>query len=164
MPPRKTRRRKVQRRQPLSAPAGATVACWEDDPGDPKSHPPLSPINVPVPNQSAPPLPYKLGGKAPAPQVYQPGTISFVYYANASALRRTADFWGSIVPARTTWHVGKVLHVNIDSGVDLNAFYTRGGGGEAPGLHFFHESVGGRVFFSGESPDVCARRRSVLLD
>ena len=45
--------------------------------------------------------------------------------------------------------------VNIDSGVDLNAFYTRGGGGETPGLHFFHASVGGRVFFSGESPDVC---------
>jgi hypothetical protein len=45
--------------------------------------------------------------------------------------------------------------VEIDTGVDLNAFYTRGGGGESPGLHFFHDSVAGRVYFSGESPDVC---------
>jgi hypothetical protein len=100
-------------------------------------------------------LPYKLRDKAPAPQVYQPGTISFLYYADASALRRTADFWGNIVPAGTTWQVGRVLPVSIDSGVDLNAFYTRGGGGDAPGLHFFHDSVAGRVYFSGESPDVC---------
>jgi len=115
----------------------------------------LSPITVPVPNQSAQPLPYKLAGKAPAAQVYHPGTMNFVYYANASALRRTANFWGGIVPAGTTWHVGKVLPVRIDSGVDLNAFYTRGGGGDSPGLHFFHDSVAGRVYFSGESPDVC---------
>ena len=143
------------RRRPAGTPDGPTVACWEDDPGDPKSQPPLTAIIVPVPNQSAQPLPYKLGGKAPVPQVYPPGIINFVYYATASALRRTADFWGGIVPTGTSWHIGKILPVNIDSGVDLNAFYTRGGGGETPGLHFFHASVGGRVFFSGESPDVC---------
>jgi hypothetical protein len=155
MPSRKPARRKSPRKQPVATPAGTSVACWEDDPGDPKSQPALSPINVPVPNQSAPPLPYKLLGKAPSPQAYQPGTLNFVYYATASALRRTATFWGSIVPAGTHWQVGKVLPVNIDSGVDLNAFYTRGGGGDSPGLHFFHDSVAGRIYFSGESPDVC---------
>ena len=121
------------RKRPPVTPRRATVAFWEDDPGDPKSQPPLSPITGPAPNQSAQPLPYKLGGKAPAPQIYQPGTINFVFYANASALRRTASFWGGIVPARTTWQVGRVLPVHVDSGVDLNAFYTRGGGGESPG-------------------------------
>src|SRR5437879_1170098 len=126
---KKTARPKAVRKRPPATPGGATVAFWEDDPGDPKSQPPLSPITGAAPNQSLKPLPYKLVGKAPAPEVYQPGTINFVYYANASALRRTASFWGGIVPAGTTWQVGKVLPVNIASGVDLNAFYTRGGGG-----------------------------------
>ena len=148
-------RRQAFRRQAVGSPTGILVASWEDDSGDPKSQPPLSPLSVAVPVQSAPPLPYKLSGKAPVPQVYQPGSISFVYYATASALRRTASFWGGVLPAGTKWQVGKVLPVDIDSGVDLNAFYTRGGGGESPGLHFFHASVGGRVYFSGESPDVC---------
>ena len=135
-------RRQAFRRQAVGSPTGILVASWEDDPGDPKSQPPLSPLSVAVPVQSAPPLPYKLSGKAPVPQVYQPGSISFVYYATASALRRTASFWGGVLPAGTKWQVGKVLPVDIDSGVDLNAFYTRGGGGESPGLHFFHASVG----------------------
>lgn len=141
-------------RKPLDPPS-TTIACWEDDPGDPKSQTPPSPITTSVPNQTATPLPYKLTGKAPAAQVYQPGTAPFLYYANAAALRRTADFWGSVAPSGTSWEVGKTLSVFLDSGVDLNAFYTRGGGGDAPGLHFFHASVSGRVFFSGESPDVC---------
>jgi hypothetical protein len=154
MPVKKVARSKVPQKR-VGASAGLPVACWEDDPGDPKSQPPLSPITVAVPNQAAQPMPFKLAGKAPAVQVYQPGTLNFVYYANASALRRTSDFWGGIVPTGTTWQVGKVLPVNINSGVDLNAFYTRGDGGDAPGLHFFHDSVGGHVYFSGESPDVC---------
>jgi hypothetical protein len=158
-------RRTTPRKRLTDTRAGAAVACWEDDPGDPKSQPPLTPITVAVPNQSAQPLPYKLGGKAPAAQVYQPGTSNFLYYANACALRRTADFWAGIVPAGTSWNVGNVLPVNVDSGVDLNAFYTRGGGGDAPGLHFFHDSVGGRVFFSGESPDVaCHEMGHAVLD
>ncbi len=157
---------RTARRKRLGASAPTvSVACWEDDPGDPKSQPPLSPITVPVPNQSAQPLPYKLGGKAPAPQVYQPGSRNFLYFANACALRRTADFWGGIVRAGTSWNVGHILPVNIDSGVDLNAFYTRGGGGDTPGLHFFHDSVAGRVYFSGESPDVaCHEMGHAVLD
>jgi len=153
MPTRRPSHKKPSK-QP-GAPSGVTIACWEDDPGDPKTQPQLAPINTPVPNQAASPLPYKLSGKAPAPQIYQPGTTDFLYYANAAGLRRTADFWGGIVPSGTSWEVGKVLNVFVDSGVDLNAFYTRGDGGDAPGLHFFHQSVSSRVFFSGESPDVC---------
>jgi len=131
------------------------VACWEDDPGDPKSHPQLMPITVPVPNQAAQPLPFKLAGKVPAPAVYAAGTAEFRFYANAAALRRTADFWGKIVPTGTKWEVGATLGVILDDGVDLNAFYTRGDFQDAAGLHFFHEAVKGHTYFSGESPDVC---------
>jgi hypothetical protein len=80
-------------------------------------------------------------------------------------LRRTADFWGSIVPTGSKWQVGKVLLVQLDSDTDLNAFYTRGGGGYSPGLHFFHDAVKGRVYFSGESPDVvCHEMGHAVLD
>src|SRR5215472_888128 len=91
----------------VQAPAkpGKTVACWEDDPGDPKLQPALTPITVSVPNQAAQPYSFKLGGAAPAPAVYAVGTANFRYYATASALRRTADFWGSIVPKGTHWQI-----------------------------------------------------------
>jgi len=122
-------------------------------------------IAVPVPEQAAAPLPFKLKGPAPAPQVYNVGSPGFLYYAAASALRRTANFWGSIVAPKTQWEVGATLPVDVDSGVDLNAFYTRGRGGDTPGLHFFHDSVNGRVFYSGESPDVaCHEMGHAVLD
>src|SRR5262249_40387502 len=132
---------------------GATVACWEDDPGDPNLPQPPAPIQVSAPDPAAAPLPFAIGGRAPPPQTYDPGTANFRFYAAACALRRTADFWGAIVPAGTQWEVGGVLPVDLDSGVDLNAFYTRGGFGDAPGLHFFHDTVLGTTFYSGESPD-----------
>ncbi len=158
--------RKKPRKKPI--PGGAAtkiVACWEDDPGDPKSQPPLAPITVPVPKPSAQPLPFRIAGPAPPPSIYQPGTSAFLYYAAACALRRTANFWGQIVPQGTKWEVGATLPVELDSGVDLNAFYTRGGGGDAPGLHFFHDAVAGRLFFSGESPDVaCHEMGHAVLD
>ena len=67
-------RKKAKPRKPPKPPkptipaGGATVACWEDDPGDPKSQPALAPIHVPVPNQAAKPLPFKIGGTVPAAQ------------------------------------------------------------------------------------------------
>jgi hypothetical protein len=136
-------------------PKGKMVSCWEDDPGDPKQQPALTPITVPAPNQAAKPYPFKITGATPAPATYAPGTPGFRFYANAAALRRTADFWGQVVAAGTKWEVGVTLPVHLDDGVDLNAFYTRGDFQEKPGLHFFHDSVGGRTYFSGESPDVC---------
>jgi hypothetical protein len=140
---------------PKVAKPAALVAVWEDDPGDPKLQPPLTPIQVGAPNQAAQPFAFKLGGSIPPPAIYQAGTTNFRFYATAAALRRTADFWSKIVPSGTTWQVGKVLPVNVDDGVDLNAFYTRGDFQDGPGLHFFHEAVAGRTYFSGESPDIC---------
>ncbi len=149
----------------MSAATPAVVAAWEDDPGDPNSLPPLVAVPLPAPNPAAPPLPFKIGGPVPPLQVYQVGTSNFRFYACATALRRTASFWGAIVPTGTRWRVGKTLPVVLDDGVDLNAFYTRGGFGDAPGLHFFHESVAGRAYFSAESPDVvCHEMGHALLD
>ena len=144
--------------------AASVVACWEDDPGDPKTQPARMPIEVPAPSQSATPLAFKLRGSAPAPKLYPVGTPNFLYYAVASALRRTASFWGGMLPSGTRWQVGAVLAVNVDAGVDLNAFYTRGGL-EPAGLYFFHQAVRGRVFNSGESPDIASHEMGhALLD
>ena len=153
---RSTSRRRSTKARAASPRArrAASVHCWEDDPGDPRSRPMLEPIVVPAPRATAAPYPFAITGTAPAAASYPAGTPQFRYYATACALRRTADFWGGIVPRGTAWEVGTRLPVRLDDGVDLNAFYTRGDDGEAPGLHFFHEAVGGRVFFSGESPDV----------
>jgi hypothetical protein len=141
------------------------VACWEDDPGDPNLTPALQPINVPTPQGAVPPLPFKIKGAQPKPQVYPTGTAEFRYWAAEAGLRRTASFWSMIVPTRTSWQVGRVLPVDLDSGVDLNAFYTRGDGGDAPGLHFFHEMVRDRTYYSGESPDVvCHEMGHAVLD
>jgi hypothetical protein len=148
-----------------TASTAGNVNCWEDDPGDPRHQPPLAPILVATPSQSAAPLPFKISGTTPKPNVFPPGTPNFRFFAAAAALRRTADFWGSILPSGTRWEVGKTLPVILDDGVDLNAFYTRGGFGDKPGLHFFHDSVGGRTFFSGESPDVvCHEMGHAILD
>ena len=69
------------------------------------------------------------------------------------------------MPSGTSWEIGNTLPVDLDSGVDLNAFYTRGDGEDSPGLHFFHDTVKGRVFFSGESPDVaCHEMGHAVLD
>src|SRR5689334_20642277 len=103
----------------------AVVACSDYAPGHPRTQPPLVPITMPTPGQVSM-LPFKITGPAPAPAVFHPGTPPFLYYATTCALARTAAFWSAIVPSGTRWQVGKVLPVELDSGVDLNAFYTRG--------------------------------------
>jgi hypothetical protein len=145
--------------------AAGRVACWEEDPGDPSRAPALSPIVVATPDPAAAPFPFKMAGAPPAAIVARPGTPTFLYYAAAGALRRTADFWGAVLPPGSKWRVGSVLPVDQDAGVDLNAYYTRGGAGDTAGLHFFHARVQDRVYFSGESPDVvCHEMGHAVLD
>jgi len=149
---------------PAKAAQKKLVAAWEDDPGDPNVTPAPAPIQVPAPTLSASPLPSRIKETAPAAKIYQPGTPEFRYYACATALRRGSDFWGGIIPG-LSWQIGKTLPVGLDDGIDLNAFYTRGGFGDTPGLHFFHATVGTRTFFSGESPDVvCHEMGHAILD
>src|SRR6476646_2772685 len=67
-------RRSVRSRpRRAEAPADSVVACWEDDPGDPKSQPPSAPITAPAPQPAAAPLPFKIAGPVPKPVVAEPG-------------------------------------------------------------------------------------------
>jgi hypothetical protein len=135
------------------------ILGWEDDPGSPDT--PETPISERVPSPDTPPLPSKIHGRAPAPRTYQVGTSEFRYWAAADALRRVADFWGAVLPSGTRWHstVGDQLEIALDEGEDFNAYYDR------RGLHFFHGSVGNRIVYSGESPDVvCHEFGHAVLD
>jgi hypothetical protein len=163
-------RRPAPRRQPAKKgggkggpPAsGATILAWEDDPA---SRTPPAPVQRPAPDLRASGLPFAIDGAAPPAQIYQTGTAEFRYWAMAEALRRVADFWSAIVPTGTRWQVGATLPVHRDVGIDLNAFYTRGREGGGPGLNFFHDTVDGVTYFSGESPEVaCHEFGHAVLD
>src|SRR4051794_2905019 len=101
MPKRKSAKKSAPVKTPPAKNANRVVACWEDDPGDPKQVPPPTPLTVEAPNQPPAPSPFKFSGPVPAPAVYTVGTPEFRYDATAAALRRTADFWSGIVPSGT---------------------------------------------------------------
>lgn len=145
------------------APAAATVImAWEDDPA---STPNPTPIQRPVPDLGNARLAIRILGAAPQPRIYPRGTPEFRFWAAAESLRRGADFWANIVPANFRWAVGATLPVRLDQGVDLNAFYSRGGGQFPPGLSFFHDTANGVTCFSAESPEVaCHELGHAVLD
>lgn len=133
--------------------AGGTILAWQDDPmsGMPA-------ITRPVPLLAKAPLKYKFKGAAVKPGVYAQGTAPFRYWTAAEALRRGADFWAPLLSVKH-WQPGAVLPVSLDKGVDLNAYYDR------TELAFFHEAVGGKTIYSGESPDVvCHEMGHACLD
>src|SRR5262245_11384248 len=150
-------RRAPSTRRPASP--APSVLGWEDDPGAPTAG--RHPSSRPVPKLATTPFPIRFGGKAPAAREYPPGSPEFRYWVAAEALRRAADFWGRILPKGTKWHStnGVRLPVELDQGLDLNAFYDR------HGLHFFHDTVKGVTVYSGESPDVaCHELGHAVLD
>src|SRR5262249_49563447 len=105
----------------------------------------------PLPDTEKPPFSTKISEKAPPADHYHVGTAAFRHWACADALRRASDFWGKILGKTHKWNAaikGNVLPVILDEGVDLNAYYDR------KALNFFHASTGGRMIYSGESPDV----------
>jgi hypothetical protein len=160
---KKTRRSTSKRtaaRTRKRAAAGDKINAWENDPGD-GANPSGGPlIQQPTPALAAKPLPTKITHPAPgpAPSTFPPGSANFRYWTASAALRRGSDFWGAIVPG-LSWQVGAVLPVDLDRGVDLNAYYDR------VGLRFFHGNAGGRTIYSGESPDVvCHELGHAILD
>jgi hypothetical protein len=138
------------------------ISAWEQDPGslDSPDGGPL--IQRPIPNVSVAPLATRIQGASTPPDNYTPGTGGFRYWACADALRRVADFWGEILGSGRRWNPaisGNVLSVVLDEGTDLNAYYDR------QALNFFHAAVGGRMVYSGESPDiVCHEFGHAVLD
>ncbi len=145
------------KRAAAQAPA---ISGWEDDPGSGPNPTGGIQITRPVPNLGAQPYALSIANPAvaPAPKRYPVGTAGFRYWAAAEALRRAADFWGSVVPGKP-WQPGPVLPVDLEHGTDLNAFYDR------VGLRFFKDTVSGRTVYSGESPDVtCHELGHAVLD
>jgi hypothetical protein len=130
-----------------------TVVAWQDDPTSG-----LAALPRQVPKLSSGPLKFKFKGTAVKAGTYQPGTREFRYWTAAEALRRGADFWAPMLGVKK-WQPGAVLPVGLDEGTDLNAYYDR------TELAFFHDQAGGKVVYSGESPDVvCHEMGHACLD
>lgn len=163
-----TRRSTKAPAEPAAA-VGVQIQIWEDDPflhtvagADPV---PAEPIPVDVPENSQPLLQTHIVEQQPDPELYDPSTPEFRYWNAASALARGINFWGPLLPSDTHWStVQQPMQVELDEGVDFNAFYARDSG-----LNFFHglvDKVDPNVTaFSGESPDVvCHELGHAILD
>lgn len=154
--------KKAAKKSPPKKSGGAAapvVAVWEHDPASGNKPDGSVPIQVAPPNTSATSLPTIIINPAAAPAVgvFAPGTPEFRYWTAAAALARGSAFWSALLPG-VKWQAGKLL-VNLDAGVDLNAFYNR------TSLTFFHKAVGNRTVFSCESPDVvCHEQGHAVLD
>ncbi len=157
---RSKRKGKAGAAVPRRAQPKGVINAWEDDPGAGAQPSGGQVIQRPVPVLRDQPLPIRIVHPASAPEAkpHPPGTAEFRYWTAAEALRRGADFWRALLPG-PSWEVGSILPVDLDFGVDLNAFYDR------EGLKFFHGTAAGRTVFSGESPDVvCHELGHALLD
>src|SRR5215467_11303949 len=157
---RSKRKGKAGAAVPRRAQPKGVINAWEDDPGAGAQPSGGQVIQRPVPVLRDQPLPIRIVHPASAPEAkpHPPGTAEFRYWTAAEALRRGADFWRRLLP-RPSWEVGSILPVDLDFGVDLNAFYDR------EGLKFFHGTAAGRTVFSGESPDVVGHELGhALLD
>ena len=107
----------------VSTQRGAVINGWEDDPGAGAQPSGGQVLQRPVPILRDQPFPTRIVNPSSAPEAkpHPPGTAEFRYWAAAEALRRGSDFWGALVPG-TSWEVGAILPVDLDFGVDLNAF------------------------------------------
>jgi hypothetical protein len=156
-------RTKVAAKSTSAAKAGeGAVYGWEDDPA---SMPVPTPVQRPLPAMGAGPLKFAIAGTHPKSGLYPRGSSAFRFWATAEALQRACDYWSKIIPSSARWQVGASLPVHTDVGVDLNAFYSRGDAGDQPGLNFFHATVDGVTYYSGESPEIaCHEFGHAVLD
>ncbi|MDR3638917.1 MAG: hypothetical protein P4L84_34245 [Isosphaeraceae bacterium] len=158
--------RKVPSR--VAAEEGVQIQIWEDDPflqAVAGANPvPAQPITVDVPENHQP-LQTQIREQQPPPEVYPLSSPEFLYWNAAAALARGINFWNPLLPAGTQWSSDQQpLQVELDKGVDFNAFYARDSG-----LNFFHGLVDqvdpAVTVFSGESPDViCHELGHGILD
>src|SRR6266487_3814368 len=124
----KSKRRGKARAAPTEAKPKGVINAWEQDPGDGAQPSGGQVIQRPVPVLREQPFSIRIVHPASAPEAkpHSPGTADFRYWTAAEALRRGADFWGALLPG-TSWEVGSILPVDLDFGIDLNAFYDRQG-------------------------------------
>jgi hypothetical protein len=89
---------------------------------------------------------------ATAPEkLYEPGTPGFLYWQCRESVLAAMEAWEAFAGNLSAWQgKRKRLPLVQDGGVDLNAYYDR------DSFSFFHQRVGTRTFFSGESVDVVA--------
>lgn len=141
------------------------VRVYEDDPfreaiagRDPV---PAEPVPADQPANDHDLLQTAIRGAQPDPDLYEPGTREFLFWNATAALARGVNFWAPLLPAGTHWSTfQEPMPVDLDGGVDLNAFYSR-----PDGLVFFHDTVEGNVVFSVESADVvCHELGHAVLD
>jgi len=149
---------------PGGAPAGQ-INTWEDDPfseATPTQNPPLAtPFPVTPPVNANPSLQTHILDPQPQSGLFPPGTPNFRFWMVTEALARGINFWTPLLPAGTRWSTVNPMHVTLDAGEDLNAFYSR----DDNGLFFFHQTVKNRTFFSADSPDVvCHEMGHAILD
>jgi hypothetical protein len=161
----KVKKTRARRKRPAAPAAVEAVAIIQSWPTDPMGG--LPPVQVAAPTLPGMRLPIRIvdPAEAPAPQVYSVGTGDFRYWTAAEALRRAAELWSAAGTSAWNPEIGGGLPVQLDEGVDLNAYYSRQE--YAPqnikqGLSFFHDTVrdasSGQpaTVWSGESPDVVA--------
>jgi hypothetical protein len=87
----------------------------------------------------------------PAEGEFEPGTPEFLFWQSREAALAALDAWEGSVGPHTNWQGNrKKIPLLPDQDEDLNAFYDR------DSFSFFHKTVGGTTFFSGESTDVVA--------
>jgi len=153
------------RQVPLGAVPAIQLNTWEDDPFSeavPTQNPPLAtPLSVAAPVNANPLLQTHILDPQPPSGQFPPGTPNFRFWMVTEALARGINFWTPLLPAGTRWSTVNPMHVTLDAGEDLNAFYSR----DDNGLFFFHQTVKNRMFSSADSPDVvCHEMGHAILD
>ncbi|WP_315720111.1 MULTISPECIES: hypothetical protein [unclassified Bradyrhizobium] len=148
-----------------TAGAGAgQVSSWDDPFSEavPSTNPPLAPTRpVPVVTNTFSAMRVTTADQAPPVANYNPGTPEFRYWVANEALARGIRFWGSLLPAGTTWSTSNPMQVSlVEAGTQLNANYTR-----RFGLRFYRQKVREIDIFTAESPDVvCHELGHAVLD
>jgi hypothetical protein len=82
---------------------------------------------------------------------FAPGTPDFLFWQCREAGLAALQAWEKVAGNLNAWQGNrKKLRLLQDEGLDLNAYYDRAS------FSFFHQTLGGKTFFSGASTDVVA--------